>query len=294
VDRLLTCPSCAGSLTFAEWSKTACCPHCGARVNLIAASSAAAAGGPAPGSADGPAPAATATAASGPRVATAAAASDPMVARFAPAGGSPDTSAAVSPVAAGPEPPSASSGERLYAFGKPLALTRAWIVVFAIWAVAAGSLVAARIEMGHLPLLSARELAAIASVEKARMADGTTFAQALQLARQASDPLRGLTGQVPLGNLAVKPSPPRWYVIDRPWEHKVYVAWELDDQLSGQVLRLVWTVKGKTVKAEPASYAFLKEVVKAAAKNPPGTATSPVVLPDPDALATAEPSPTAP
>jgi hypothetical protein len=48
------------------------------------------------------------------------------------------------------------------------------------------------------------------------------------------------------------------------------------------------------VKAEPASYAFLKEVVKAAAKNPPGTATSPVVLPDPDALATAEPSPTAP
>ena len=74
----------------------------------------------------------------------------------------------------------------------------------------------------------------------------------------------------------------------------MYVAWELEDPLSGQTLRLVWTVQGGSVKAESSSYAYLQEVVKAAARNPGGSATSPVVLPDPDALTTAQPSPIAP
>jgi hypothetical protein len=184
--------------------------------------------------------------------------------------------------------------ERLFAFGKPLALTRAWIVVFAIWAVAGGLLVAARVEMGHLPVLTAREKAAIGAVEKAHMADGTSYGQALRLARRELDPLAGLAGQGPLSGLAVERSAPRWYVIDRPWEHTVYVAWELEDPLNGQTLRLVWTVQGGSVKAESSSYAYLQEVVKAAARNPGGSATSPVVLPDPDALTTAQPSPIAP
>ncbi len=193
-----------------------------------------------------------------------------------------------------PAPTSLLSGERLFAFGKPLALTRAWIVVFAIWVVVGGLLAVARVEMGHLPVLTPRERAAIGSVEKARMADGTSYGQALHLVRKALDPLGGLTGQGPLGGLTVKQAAPRWYVIDRPWEHTVYVAWEQEDVLTGQALRLVWTVQGRSVKAEAASYAYLQEVVKTAARKQDGAATSPALLPDPDTLATAEPSPVAP
>ena len=274
MDRPLSCPACAGRFTFAEWSRTACCPHCGARVNFVAAAAGSAA---------------AASAGDGANTS---------------AGEEPDTSAAGGTAAAVPgvppaalvpgPPPTPPSGERLVAFGKPLALTRAWIVVFAIWAVAGGLLIAARVEMGHLPALTVREQAAIGAVEKARMTDGTSYGQALRLVRKALDPLGGLTGQAPFSGLTVKQSAPRWYVIDRPWEHTVYVAWELEDPLSGQVLRLVWTVRGGSVKAESSSYTYLQEVVKAAARNPGGTATSPVLLPDPDALATAEPSPVTP
>ena len=160
--------------------------------------------------------------------------------------------------------------------------------------VVGGLLAVARVEMGHLPVLTQRERAAIGAVEKARMADGTSYSHALQLVRKALDPLGGLTGQGPLSGLAPKPAAPRWYVIDRPWEHTVYVAWELEDALTGQALRLVWTVQGGSVKAESSSYAYLQEVVKAAARNQDNAATSPAVLPDPDTLATAEPSPVAP
>lgn len=236
MDRLLACPACAGRFTFAEWSRSACCPHCGARVDFAAA-----AGGPA------------ATPVSG------------------SASGRPH------------------SRERLSVFGKPLALTRAWMVVFAIWALTGGLLAVARVEMGHLPLLTARERAAIAAVERARMADGTSYGQALRLVRRALDPLAGLADQGPLGGLTVEQPAPRWYVIDRPWERTVYVAWELEDPLSSQVLRLVWTVQEGSVKADPSSYAYLREVVKAVAGDRGGAATSPVVLPEPDTLATAEP-----
>jgi hypothetical protein len=232
VDRLLACPFCAASFTFGEWSKTACCPHCGARVHFATAS--------------------------------------------------------------GSAPARSPERERLFAFGKPLALTRAWIVVFVIWAASAGTLAVARVEMGHLPVLTARERAAIGAVEKARMADGTSYGQALRLVRKSLDPLAGLAGQGPLSGLTVQQSAPRWYVIDRPWEHTVYVAWELQDPLTGEVLRLVWTVQGRSVEAESSSYAYLQDVVKAAARNPGGSTTNPVALPDPDTLATAEPSPVTP
>ena len=165
--------------------------------------------------------------------------------------------------------------------------------MFAIWAVAAGLITVARVEMGRLPLLTVREKGAIGAVEKARMADGTTFSQALGLVRKAYDPLAGLTGQGPLTGLEIDVPAPRWYVIDRPWEHTVYVAWELDDPLTDGALSLVWTVRGDAVTAEPATYAYLQEVVKAAARHPGGT-TAPVVLPDPDTLVTAEPAPSIP
>jgi hypothetical protein len=267
VDRLLACHACAGRFTFAEWSRTACCPHCGTRVNFVAA----AAG-----------QSAAADALEGPDTSGAGG----MAAEVS---GVPP--AALAPV---PAPTSRPSGERLFAFGKPLALTRAWVVVFAVWVVVGGLLAVARVEMGHLPVLTPRERAAIGAVEKARMADGMSYGHALQLVRKALDPLGGLTGQGPLSGLAPKPAAPRWYVIDRPWEQTVYVAWELEDSLTGQVLRLVWTVQGRSVKADSTSYAYLQEVVKAAARNQDNAATSPALLPDPDTLATAEPSPATP
>jgi hypothetical protein len=278
VARLLACPSCDGRFTFADWSKSACCPHCGARVDFAAA----AAGGQ--DSAGG------GTAAETDAGATAAGGGATLRTATAVAGTLEESPAVASRSVA----TSSSPGrEGLHAFGKPLALTKAWLVVFAVWAAAGGLLAVARVEMGRLPVLTTREKAAIGAVEKAHMADGTTFGAALRLVRQANDRLGDLAGQGPLSGLQVDAPAPRWYVIDRPWERTVYVAWELDGPLAGHALSLVWKVHGNVVRAEPSTYAYLQEVVKAAARSPSG-ATTPVVLPDPSTLETAEPMPSAP
>lgn len=271
--RLLSCPSCDGRFTFADWAKTACCPHCGARVDFATAAIE-----PAHGAA---CVAVGRTAAVADTVRAAGAIPAAGAAGAVPAGGVADPvcgevgARSAHVIAPALRPPR----ERLTAFGKPLALTRAWLVVFAIWIAAAGLLGVARVEMGRLPDLTARERAAIGAVEKARMADGTTFGQALRLVREAFDPAGGLAGQGPVAGIELQMPAPRWYVIDRPWEHTVWVAWELDDPLTEGVLSLVWTVRGDVVQAEHATDAFLREVVKAAARDPGGTA--PVVLPTP-------------
>ena len=106
-------------------------------------------------------------------------------------------------------------------FGKPLGWTRGWTVVAAVWALAAGLLIGARIDVGHVTALSVRESAAIEAVQAAEVAPGLTTAEALQLIlRRYGATATGEPEQV---------ARPRWYAFDRPWEERVYVYWELGD-----------------------------------------------------------------
>jgi hypothetical protein len=135
-------------------------------------------------------------------------------------------------------PAHASSAGRTV-LGKPLGWTRGWTVVVLVWALAAALLVAARVEVGHVTALSAREAAAIDAVEASAVAIpaagvGTnqtplTTGEALQLVLRRY----GATAKGEGGGVAR----PQWYAIDRPWEDRVYVYWELGDYEP-----LAWTV----------------------------------------------------
>jgi hypothetical protein len=107
--------------------------------------------------------------------------------------------------------------------GKPLGWTRGWTVVVLVWAVAAAVLVAARVEVGHVTALSAREAAAIDAVEASKVAAGggeLTTAEALQLVLKKYGTTAAAEGGA---------ARPQWYAMDRPWEDRVYVYWELGD-----------------------------------------------------------------
>lgn len=110
-----------------------------------------------------------------------------------------------------------SAAPRMF-FGKPLAWSRSWTAVVVLWAVCAGLLGVARLEMGHLTSFSAREVAAIQMVQGIRASDGERYGDLLHLLSttyahrmlRISDPL----------------PTPSWYAFDRPWEHSVYVDWD--------------------------------------------------------------------
>lgn len=106
-------------------------------------------------------------------------------------------------------------------FGKPLGWSRGWTVVVAVWVLVAALLVVARVGVGHVTALSAREAAAIDAVEAAEVGPGLTTAEALQLVlRHYGGTPTGDGGEV---------ARPQWYAFDRPWEERVYVYWELGD-----------------------------------------------------------------
>jgi hypothetical protein len=198
VAATLRCPTCGEAFDFAAWSSNASCPHCGARVRFEEAAAAGAAGGAAAGggaAADGAVPAGGESPGA-PEAGTPAPASSP-----APP--------AVAPVSA--PLPSAPPLERTF-FGKPLRWTKGWTVVVIVWALAAVALAVVRVEMGHLTVLSPRERGAISQVERGRLQPGVTYGQALVLV---------------LARMGASAGTPTWYVQDRPWEHRVYVDWQV-------------------------------------------------------------------
>lgn len=116
------------------------------------------------------------------------------------------------------------------AFGKPLVWTRGWAAVLAVWTLAAVLLVAARVDVGRVAALSAREARAIAAVQAAEVEPGgMKTAAALQVLMRRHGAALEATGGGPVR--------PRWYAIDRPWEDRVYVYWELQGHGA-----LAWTV----------------------------------------------------
>jgi hypothetical protein len=161
-------------------------------------------------------------------------------------------------------PPDGSGGAVRTAFGKPLVWTSGWTVVVAIWALVAVFLVVVRVEMGHLEVLSPTEKAAVAAVEAARLPDGTTYGDALVY--QANNKLSATGAVVP----RTGGPRPRWYAFERPWEHRVYVSWEMPG-----VGLYEWTVDGTTVKAAAETQLDLRKVSELMRNPPP----APVGLP---------------
>jgi hypothetical protein len=129
---------------------------------------------------------------------------------------------------------------------KPLQWTRGWTVVVAVWIIVAVALGLARIELGHLTALSARESKAIAQLRAAPLEDGVTYGQALQLVRQRFELMGGT---------------PQWYVNDRSWERQVWIEWDMKSGL-GDVL-LLWHVGyDGAVHPDPDTLFHLKDLVR--------------------------------
>ena len=106
--------------------------------------------------------------------------------------------------------------------GKPLAWSSRWTAVAAIVGVCACCLGVARLQMGHLTAFSAREAAAVATVQHAHLTDGQRYGDLLRLlATTRAQRLLGIDGGL---------QTPRWYAFDRPWERRVYIVWGLGDR----------------------------------------------------------------
>jgi len=263
--RTLTCPHCQAEFTFEDWSKAASCPSCGRRVSFFAAS-----GMPEPegaGAADGaPAPSGSpATVPTDPGTPVPPGSSAPVPP--ASAGAIAAASGAAAPATAAPLPAAAATPPAPIIrtlFGKPLGWTRGWTVVVVVVAVAIAFLVTARVELRRSGALAGPDESAIAAVKQAKLPDGTPTGDVL--AFQAGHDISALQGVVPRQD----GKPPRWYVIDRPWRHDVYVSCELPG-----VATYSWVVRGTTVTPEAKTLNDLTSIDETM-KNPP---TGPTGLP---------------
>jgi hypothetical protein len=233
----LGCPHCDARFAFADWAQSASCPSCGARVTFSEAAAVSAGDGPV----------------------------------AVPMGDGPATGLAADGRAGGPVldgPAGTGSGHREF-LGKPLAWTRGWKTVVAVWIVCAALLLAARIGMGHVSVYTPAERAAIAAVHTARFEDGVTYEQALQQAERViatSNGRQSADGHPPVRH---------WWAVERSWEKRIYVVCELQVPGDSQPVQLGWWVEGDKVTADPATRAFL-----AAVEGPQGR----VSWPDPPAF----------
>jgi membrane associated rhomboid family serine protease len=124
--------------------------------------------------------------------------------------------------------------------GKPLGWSPRWTAAVATVAVCACSLGVARLQMGHVTAFSAREAAAVAAVQHARLTNGERYGDLLRLLTSTqAQRLLGVDGAL---------QTPRWYAFDRPWEHRVYIVWGLGDRLT-----LSFVVQNGAVRADAAT-----------------------------------------
>jgi hypothetical protein len=266
VARLLHCPYCQAEFPFADWQRAATCPSCDRRLSFFEAT-----GQAAP---DVTAPAVRRQAAAETGAAAGQAAGMPG-AENAGLGIEDEAAlraarlAAIAQAPAGMLPAMVGMATRATTMdlnsarlappqgrtflGKPLGWTSGWTIVLATWLVVGAALVLARIDMGHLTALSARESAAITAVERGQLETGVTYSHALDLLAARVDPLAKLTGQTNSRARA------RWFAFDRPWEKRVYVYWEYPGYVP-----LAWTVGGGEVKPDGDTAKTLKDAVVSA------------------------------
>jgi len=236
VATALTCPHCQAQFGFDDWSKAASCPACGRRVSFFAAS-----GRPEP--------------AAGP----------------AEGDGRSAAGATVQPGPIAESRPSSPVAGRYTLIGKPLVWTRGWTIVVVVWLVAAAALGAARVSMGHMAVLTPHELAAVTAVREAKVSTGATNEDVLRYLASHDPSLAGQLLATATGK-SDKTATATWYAFDRPWEHRVYVTW----QLPARGLVLSWTVENGQVRPDTGTRLELSKAAQALA-HPTAKGTLPAV-----------------
>jgi hypothetical protein len=170
---------------------------------------------------------------------------------------------AAAPAPAAPASPGGHARRPRTFMGKPVAWTRSWTIVVAIWVVVAVLLFSARAGMGDVETFRPEDEAALDAVPVALMPDGETkYGDALAAMHER---LRWEAGQ----QAAVAET---WYILPRPWEDRVYIILEVDRGEHGSFM-LGWWVEDGTVTADPETLAFLEAVVE------PGAAARPLEYP---------------
>jgi hypothetical protein len=300
--RLLSCPLCRAEFAFDEWARGASCPACCRRLSFLELGRVdrepAAAAAPVPGVAPAPAmPTMTASAPAplaaaptvpattpGSPVATPAGADvfdPPAPASAAPPAAAPVAPAQVAPGSAAPvasgatwsaplgQPPAVRC--RYTVGGKALHWTAGWTVVAVIWAIAAVGMVAVRVSMGPVTVMTPAETAAIDAVRQVKLPTGATTETVLRYAATHDLTLEGHVATIPPGGTQM------WYAFDRPWEHRIYVSTTLPGtSMMGTNVVLSWTVSGGTATATAATRAALTKTAETMA-HPPSPNSVPAV-----------------
>ena len=310
MSRSLGCPHCRAEFSFDDWARARSCPSCRRSLSFFEASAAAppASPGETPPPVAAPeaglvgvaAPEAgpagdawtwsdgssTAVAAPPLPVAPALPVAPPLPVTAAPIGETAPL-AATAPVdqAAAPAAPLPGASlpvvapaaigvtqRRVWAIGdKPLQWSRGWTIVLAIWVAVAAGLVATRVEMGSVAVMTPAERAAVSAVQAVKLPTGATTETVLRYSATHHLTLEGHVAAIPPGGTEM------WYAFDRPWEHKTYVYTTLPgtSMMGGNVV-LSWTVQDGDASAEAATRAALTKAAQTMA-HPPSPNSVPAV-----------------
>ncbi len=154
---------------------------------------------------------------------------------------------------------------------KPLQWSRGWAVVLAVWAVVAVGLVATRVAMGPVTVMTPAERAAVSAVQAIKLPTGAATETVLRYSATHDLTLEGHVAAIPPGGTQM------WYAFDRPWEHKTYVYTTLPGtSMIGKNVVLSWTVEGSDASADGATRAALTKAAQTMA-HPPSSTSVPAV-----------------
>ena len=156
------------------------------------------------------------------------------------------------------------AGGHIYTIGgKALQWSRGWTVLVVVWAIVAVALVATRVDMGRLTVMTPGETAAIAAVKQIRLPTGAPTETVLRYSATHDLNLEGHIVQI-------KPRAAQmWYAFDRSWEHRIYVYYELPGvSLMGTNVDLSWSVTNGVATAGAATRVALAKAAQTMAHPP--------------------------
>ncbi len=155
--------------------------------------------------------------------------------------------------------------------GKALEWNAAWTVIVVIWALVAVGLVATRVEMGDITVMTPAETAAIAAVRQIKLPTGASTEAVLRYAATHDLNIEGHVAKISPGGTQM------WYAFDRPWEHRIYVYSQLPGtSMVGKGAVLSWTFSDGVAKANAATRAALTKTAQTMA-HPPSSKSVPAI-----------------
>ncbi len=287
--RLLSCPHCRAQFSFDDWARGTSCPACAKPLSffdassqaiLVAPPSAAAASGdqwtwraPDDGGAAAVAPPAAVVSS---LAASPAGVASPSATSLAAAPASVASPSATPPPlpAAGLSATFAADAPRRHTYtigGKALEWSAAWTVIVVIWALVAVGLVATRVEMGDITVMTPPETAAITAVRQIKLPTGASTEAVLRYAATHDLTIEGHVAKITPGGTQM------WYAFDRPWEHRIYVYSQLPGtSMVGKGAVLSWTFSDGVARPNAATRAALTKTAQTMA-HPPSSKSVPAI-----------------